>query len=143
MLNRTSVDDHAPLLETGIWRYIDNASPEALLVASNIPSSALTLPPDVHLIHNSLLIVSSRPPIRRNGWLLPRKEEFVNNVRMLAVCMRHVPEHTKHPPNAAGTEDLDAGRERVGWVWCYPWHLGFRDTEDRTEKGESAHCVVS
>lgn len=144
MLNRTSVDNDTPLEISCMWGDVHNTSPKPLLIAPEILSDALTLPADVHFVHSRILPVHSDGlHVRRDRRLFTRKQQFVHDVWMLAVSVRHVPEHAKHSPDAARTEDLHAWRVRVWRVWGSAGNSGLGDAEDSAEEGKCAHTMVS
>ena len=66
----------------------------------------------------------------------------MHDVGVLAVSMRHMPEHTEHAPDSARPENLNARCEAVRRKGRDTRDFGFGDTKDVAEEGECAHRVV-
>ena len=64
------------------------------------------------------------------------------DVGVLAVSMRHMPEHAEHAPDSARPEYLDARLEAVRREERDTRNLGLWDTECVAEECECAHRVV-
>ena len=66
----------------------------------------------------------------------------MHDVGVLAVSMRHMPEHTEHAPDSARPEYLNARLEAIRRKGRDTRYFGFGDTEYVAEECESAHRVV-
>lgn len=137
MLDGTRIDEPAGMVARGaIFEYFP---PETVCIAPDIVPDALALVPPVQLIR--VLGVGG------HGGPLPREEQLVRDVSVLAVRVREMEEAANHASYAAWAVDFDARsggvgrrRERLcvgGELW---W--GARNAEDVAEERDEAHSMV-